>query len=82
LKDGGREGIRTPGLLIANEESLKVCRKPNLPHLRIGHIVAIDRFGVIDPQEHPALYRSLDDFVSIFKVEGWRLYSAHFWLVQ
>jgi len=53
-----------------------------IPHLRIGHIVAIDRFGVIDPQEHPASYRSLDDFVSIFKVERWRLYSTHFWLVQ
>jgi hypothetical protein len=26
LKDGGREGIRTPGLLIANEESLKLRR--------------------------------------------------------
>ncbi len=26
LKDGGREGIRTPGLLIANGESLKLRR--------------------------------------------------------
>jgi hypothetical protein len=25
-KDGGREGIRTPGLLIANGESLKLRR--------------------------------------------------------
>jgi len=26
LRNGGREGIRTPGLLIANEESLKLRR--------------------------------------------------------
>ena len=26
LKDGGREGIRTPGLLIANEEKSKLRR--------------------------------------------------------
>ncbi len=53
-----------------------------IPHLRTGHIVAIDRFGVIDPQEHPAVYRSVDDFCGIFKIEGWGLYSAHFWLVR
>jgi len=26
LRFGGREGIRTPGLLVANEESLKLRR--------------------------------------------------------
>jgi hypothetical protein len=53
-----------------------------IPHMKMGHIVAIDRFGVIDPQDRPAEYRSVDDFCGIFKVGGWRLYSAHFWLVQ
>jgi hypothetical protein len=53
-----------------------------IPHPRTGHIVAIDSFGVIDPQENPAGYRSISDFCGIFHVEGWRLYSAHFWLVQ
>jgi hypothetical protein len=52
-----------------------------IPHMKIGHIVAIDRFGVIDPQDHPAEYKSVDDFVGIYKIKGWRLYSPHFWLV-
>jgi hypothetical protein len=50
--------------------------------MKIGHIVAIDQFGVIDPQDHPAEYRSVDDFCGIFRVKGWRLYSAHFWLIR
>ncbi len=53
-----------------------------IPHMKMGHIVAIDRFGVIDPQERPAEYRSVLDFCEIFKIESWRLYSAHFWLVR
>jgi hypothetical protein len=53
-----------------------------IPHVRTGHIVAIDQFGVIDPQEHPADYRSVTDFCEIFKIEGWRLYSPHFWLIR
>jgi len=53
-----------------------------IPHMKIGHIVAIDKFGVIDPQDHPAEYRSVDDFCGIFRAMGWRLYSAHFWLVR
>ena len=53
-----------------------------IPYLKTGHIVAIDELGVIDPQEHPTVYRSVDDFCGIFKIEGWRLYSAHFWLVR
>jgi len=53
-----------------------------IPHMKIGHIVAIDQLGVIDPQDHPAEYRSVDDFCGIFRVKGWRLYSAHFWLVR
>ena len=55
----------------------------DIPHKRIGHIVAIDRFGVIDPMDHPAEYRSVDAFCEIFKIEGWRLHSPpHFWLVR
>ncbi len=65
--------------LPADSRAMLVFR---MPHLKIGHIVAIDRFGVIDPQERPAGYRSVNDFCGIFKIEGWRLYSAHFWLVQ
>lgn len=53
-----------------------------IPHLRAGHIVAIDQFGVIDPQEHPTEYRTVTDFCEIFKIEGWRLYSRHFWLIR
>jgi hypothetical protein len=53
-----------------------------VPHLRIGHIVAVDRSGVIDPQEQPAHYRTIDDFSGIFRIEGWRLYSPHFWLIR
>jgi hypothetical protein len=46
-------------------------------------MVAIDRFGVIDPMDHPAEYRSVDNFGEIFKIEGWRLHSPlHFWLVR
>lgn len=52
-----------------------------IPHMKIGHIEAIDQFGVVDPQDHPAEYRSVDDFCGIFRVKGWRLYSAHFWLL-
>ena len=52
-----------------------------IPHKRIGHIVAIDRFGVIDPMDHPAEYQSVDNFRQIFKIEGWQLHSPHFWLV-
>jgi hypothetical protein len=52
-----------------------------IPHRNIGHIVAVDRFGVIDPQDNPAEYKSVDDFIGIFKIKGWRLYSPHFWLV-
>ncbi len=65
--------------LPENSRAMLVFR---IPHRKIGHIVAIDRFGVIDPQERPAEYRSVDDFCGIFKVECWRLYSAYFWLVQ
>src|SRR5215472_13324994 len=46
-----------------------------IPRMRIGHIVAIDRFGVIDPMDHPAEYRGVDDFCEIFKIESWRLHS-------
>jgi hypothetical protein len=53
-----------------------------IPHMKMGHIVAIDQFGVIDPQDHPAEYRSVDDFRWIFRIEGWRLYSRDFWLVR
>jgi hypothetical protein len=33
LKDGGREGIRTPGLLIASEEKSKRHRNNNYSHM-------------------------------------------------
>ena len=46
-----------------------------------GHIVAIDREGVIDPQDD-AECRTVRDFSEIFHIEGWKLYSAHFWLVR
>jgi len=38
-----------------------------IPHLRTGHIVAIDQFGVVDPKNTQAEYRSLTDFCDIFK---------------
>jgi hypothetical protein len=37
---------------------------------------------VIDPEEHPAVYRSVDDFCEILKIESWRLNSPHFCLVR
>jgi hypothetical protein len=51
-------------------------------HMKMGHVVAIDKDGVIDPEERPATYRSVDDFCSIFKTERWKLYSRHFWQVN
>jgi hypothetical protein len=65
--------------LQENSRAMLVFR---MPHLKIGHVVAIDRCGVIDPQDDPAEYKDVDDFCEIFKIEGWQLYSAHFWLVQ
>jgi hypothetical protein len=62
-----------------NSRAMLVFR---MPHLKIGHIVAIDECGVIDPQDHPAEYKSVDDFRQIFRIEGWQLYSSHFWLVR
>lgn len=52
-----------------------------IPQMGIGHIVAIDEHGVIDPQDDPAEYRGVREFCEIFKIEGWQLYSAHYWLV-
>lgn len=46
-----------------------------------GHIVAIDREGVIDPRDD-ADRRTVRDFSEIFHIEGWKLYSDHFWLVR
>lgn len=34
------------------------------------------------PRAEPTEYRSLTDFCEIFKIEGWRLYSPHFWLAR
>ena len=89
LEDEGFEIEHTPlsdsrsfsdlASLPENSRAMLVFR---MPHLKIGHIVAIDRCGVIDPQDHPAEYRSVDDFCGIFKIEGWQLYSPHFWLVR
>lgn len=53
-----------------------------MPHLRINHIIAIDHYGVIDPQDHPAEYQSVADFQQIFRIEGWQLPYANFWLVR
>jgi len=53
-----------------------------MPHLKINHIVAIDHRGVIDPQDHPAEYQSVADFQQIFRIEGWQLPYANFWLVR
>ena len=36
LKDGGREGIRTPGLLIANEALSQLATRSNKPILKVG----------------------------------------------
>lgn len=52
-----------------------------MPHLKINHIVAIDHCGVIDPQDYPAEYQSVPDFEQIFRIEGWQLPYANFWLV-
>jgi len=57
-----------------------------IPHMRMGHIVAIDQQGVIDPQvsalQPSAEYQSVDDFCDIFHIEGWRLYDRGFWLIR
>jgi hypothetical protein len=68
--------------LISIPEDSRAMLVFQIPHLRTGHVVAIDQSGVIDPQDDPAEYRSVDDFCSIFRIEGWRLYSAHFWLIR
>lgn len=65
--------------LPENNRAMLVFGKP---HLKIGHVVAIDECGVIDPQDHPAEYKSVADFRQIFRIEGWQLYSHHFWLVR
>ena len=65
--------------LPENSRAMLVFAKP---HLKIGHAVAIDQCGVIDPQDHPAEYKSVDDFREIFRIEGWQLYSHHFWLIR
>jgi hypothetical protein len=53
-----------------------------IPHQGIGHIVAIDRHGIIDPMNDPAYYQGIQDFSEIFRIEGWRLYSANYWAVR
>jgi hypothetical protein len=53
-----------------------------IPHMGIGHIVAIDNVGVIDPMDQPARYVSVAEFNEIFRIEGWRLYSPHYWVVR
>jgi hypothetical protein len=68
--------------LMSLPENTRAMLVFRMPHLRIGHIVAIDQCGVIDPQDRPAEYRAVDDFCGIFEVEGWQLYSPHFWLVR
>jgi hypothetical protein len=49
---------------------------------KIGHVVAIDQDGVIDPEDHPAEYKSIRDFREIFGIEGWQLYAPRFLLVR
>lgn len=57
-----------------------------IPHMKMGHIVAIDRDGVIDPQvsplREPARYQSAEEFREIFVIEGWRLYDRGYWLIR
>lgn len=49
---------------------------------QIGHVVAIDRGRVIDPEDDSVEYRTISDFREIFGIEGWKLYSPHFLLVR
>jgi hypothetical protein len=53
-----------------------------VPHEQRGHIVAIDRHGVIDPMNDPAFYQDCKDFSEIFRLEGWRLYHANYWAIR
>lgn len=53
-----------------------------IPFSNTGHIVAIDRHGVIDPIDRPASYQSLRDFAEIFRLEGWRLYFPGYYLIR
>jgi hypothetical protein len=54
---------------------LLVFRKPLEA---IGHIVAIDEVGVIDPLTNPAKHENLDSFWEIFQLEEWQLYHKQF----
>ena len=46
-----------------------------MPRLEVGHIVAIDQCGVVDPLDHPAEYQSVADFQQNFRLTGRQLYS-------
>src|SRR6266478_5876569 len=57
LKDEGYEveqkplsDLRSFSDLVSIPEDSRAMLVFRIPHMRIGHIVAIDRFGVIDPQ--------------------------------
>jgi hypothetical protein len=47
-----------------------------------GHVVAVDRHGVIDPLGKPAHCESLQSFWEIFQLEGWQLYHGSFLAVK
>ncbi len=53
-----------------------------IPREQRGHIVAIDRHGIIDPMNNPAFYQSVQDFSAIFRIEGWRFYHANYWAIR
>jgi len=67
--------------LAALPEGCRALLVYQIPHLRIGHIVAIDEIGLIDPMDRPARYVSVAEFSETFRIEGWRLFSPHYWLI-
>lgn len=89
LKDEGFEvehrpisDLRAFSDLASLPEGSRAMLVFRMPHLKINHIVAIDRGGVIDPQDDPAEYKGVTDFRKIFGIEGWQLPYPKFWLVQ
>lgn len=57
--------LRDEGFEIENRPLSDLRTFSELPHQKINHIMAIDGEGVIDPQDDPAEYRSVDDFGGI-----------------
>lgn len=74
--------LRTFSELASLPEGSRAMLVFHMPHLKINHIVAIDRGGVIDPRDDPPEYKSVGDFSEIFRIEGWQLPYPNFWLLR